>query len=407
MCRTANQTMLDWLYSAQRFGVKPGLDAVARLLAACGALPCGARVIHVAGTNGKGSTCAMAEAVARRAGLRTGLFTSPHLVRFHERIRVNGEMIPDEAVERHLAVLRGLAADWESPPTFFELALALAMRYFAEEKAELIILETGMGGRLDATNAVPKNAAAITPIGLDHMQYLGDSIAAVAGEKAGIIQRGTPVVSSPQPEEAARVLDARARALDTRVRYVAEPSPWPCGLVGDHQRMNAALALAALEAAGCPLPEAAVAGGLSGVQWPGRFEEVFPGVVMDGAHNPHAARVLADTWRRVFPGRKARCLFAVSADKDVSGVAGVLAPLVEEWILPPVDSPRVSAPADTAGRLRAAGVDGARVRPAAALGEALDAVLRAPRPVLICGSFFLLGQVRALLDSKPYRPSAQ
>lgn len=400
-----SQEMLNRLYATQMFGIKLGLEGITRLLTESGALPCSACVIHVAGTNGKGSVCAMAEAVARCGNIRTGLFTSPHLVRFNERIRINGIMISDEEVERHLSRLFDITANWEHQPTFFEMTLALAMLHFREKNAELIILETGMGGRLDATNAVPKHVAVITPIGLDHAQYLGHTLAEIATEKGGIIQRKTPVVSARQEDEVCRVLNACARAQDTRIRYVMNPAPWECRLCGDHQRMNAALSLAALEAAGYHFPDTVLAEGLRTVQWAGRFEEVFPGVIMDGAHNPHAARVLANTWQKKFPQQKARCVFAASADKDIRGVVDLLKPLVEEWILPPVDSPRISPPEETARILNEAGITAYRT--ILALADAFEVLQDASRPVLICGSFFLLGQAKALLELQPYRPSAQ
>ena len=168
---------LDWLFSTQFFGIKLGLDNTGKLLAAADADRTDATVVHVAGTNGKGSTCAMIEALARAQGYVTGLFTSPHLVEFSERIRVNGNMIPPEALAEEIFFLKQLAEGWEQPPTFFELALAVALRHFRKSGVNFIILETGLGGRLDATNAVPKDIAVLAPIGLDHQQYLGDTLA--------------------------------------------------------------------------------------------------------------------------------------------------------------------------------------------------------------------------------------
>ena len=178
---------LDWLFSTQFFGIKLGLDNTEKLLAAAGADRINATVVHVAGTNGKGSTCAMIEALARAQGYVTGLFTSPHLVDFSERIRVNGDMITPDALAEEISFLKQLAEGWEQPPTFFELALAVALRHFRKNSVNFIILETGLGGRLDATNAVPKDIAVLAPIGLDHQQYLGDTLEEIAAEKAAII----------------------------------------------------------------------------------------------------------------------------------------------------------------------------------------------------------------------------
>ena len=189
------QEAIDWLYGTQFFGIKLGLDNIRKLLRERTAFPDpGVKVIHVAGTNGKGSTCAMIDALGRAAGYRCGLFTSPHLIDFRERIQVDGVMISEEEVAGELTTLRKLVTDWEQHPTFFELTLALAMRHFRSKGVALITLETGMGGRLDATNAIEKDVAAITPVAMDHAEWLGDTLAKVAAEKAGIIQAGKPVV---------------------------------------------------------------------------------------------------------------------------------------------------------------------------------------------------------------------
>ncbi|MEY2602213.1 MAG: dihydrofolate synthase / folylpolyglutamate synthase, partial [Verrucomicrobiota bacterium] len=193
---------LAWLYSLQRFGIKLGLENIQRLIAELHVDLGNAPVIHVAGTNGKGSVCAMIDSICRAQKYRTGLFVSPHLVTFRERIRINGEMISENEVAGGLSNIRKLVADWEPHPTFFEIATALALKHFAEAKIDIVILETGLGGRLDATNAVQSNAAVITPIALDHQEWLGDSLAKIASEKAGIIKPRTPVVSAPQLPEA-------------------------------------------------------------------------------------------------------------------------------------------------------------------------------------------------------------
>ena len=208
------QAELDWLYSTQAFGIKLGLEGVTRLLSACGVLYPRAQVIHVAGTNGKGSTCAFCESVARAAGYKTGLFTSPHLVEFSERIRVNGVNIPDADAARLIAKVREVVQAWDPCPTFFELVLAVAMLWFAEQEVELIVLETGMGGRLDATNAVPKDVAVLAPIGLDHTQYLGETLYEVAGEKAAILSWHRPAVSAPQEPEAMRAIHEASQRMD-------------------------------------------------------------------------------------------------------------------------------------------------------------------------------------------------
>ncbi len=408
---TNYESALDWLYSTQLFGIKLGLEGITRLLTECGVLYPRARVIHVAGTNGKGSTCAFAESVARAAGYRTGLFTSPHLVRFNERIRVNGQDIADADCTRLIGKLRGIIEPWEVKPTFFELVLTLAMMHFAEQEVELIILETGMGGRLDATNAVPKDAAVLTPIGMDHMQYLGNSLHDIGAEKAAIAAWHRPLLSAPQEPEVIRAIHEATQRMDTDYRIVsaAECPPSPLGLAGSYQRANAALALAALRAA---IPhflcsEEELARGLREVHWPGRFEEVLPDCIMDGAHNPPAMRVLVEAWRERYGSTQARCIYAGSADKALADVLALLSPIVGEWVLPPVNSPRILPPQDMAEMVRAA--SSAPISLPATLDELLTAPPASPAcPTLICGSFFLLGEAKACLQQdKSYRRTAQ
>lgn len=394
---------LSWLYSTQLFGIKLGLEGVRKLLQACGVSKPRAQVIHVAGTNGKGSTCAFAESVARAAGYKTGLFTSPHLVAFHERIRVNGQNIPDAALERLICHLRELTAEWEHMPTFFELTLALALLHFAEQEVDIIILETGLGGRLDATNAVPKDVAVLTPIGFDHTQYLGNTLYEIAGEKAAIFSWHRPALTAPQQPEALRAIHEAARECDVDYRIISEECSLPLGLVGSHQRQNAALALAALHALPhflCSPEEEAR--GLAETRWPGRFEEIYPGVVMDGAHNPPAIRTLVHCWQERFGATQARCIFAGSADKDLDSVLHLLAPIVAEWVLPPVQSPRILPPAELRQKLQAAGAT--RISTPATLADALSPLTP---PTLICGSFFLLGEAMALLRGSAYRKTEQ
>lgn len=395
---------LDWLYSTQMFGIKLGLEGITRLLKECGVLYPRARVIHVAGTNGKGSTCAFAESVARAAGYSTGLFTSPHLVEFGERIRVNGQMIPETDAARLICHVRDVIAEWEIKPTFFELVLAVAMLYFAEREVDIIILETGMGGRLDATNAVPKDVAVLTPIGMDHMQYLGSTPEEIAAEKAAIIAWHRPALSAPQQPECVRAIHAAAQRMDTDYRIVTDECEYALGLHGPHQRQNAALALAALRA----LPhflasEAEVARGLAEVQWPGRFEEIAPQVIMDGAHNPPAIRILVESWRQAYGEQRARCIYAGSADKALDEVLSLLSPIVSEWVLPPVQSPRILPPGEMACKVSA--VSSAPVSTPPTLAEALAEL---PPHTLICGSFFLLGEAKAHLQQHPdYRKTEQ
>src|SRR5437016_8505154 len=214
------QEPLGWLYSLQRFGIKLGLQNIQRLIAELHVDLSDARVIHVAGTNGKGSVCAMIDSICRTQKYRTGLFISPHLVTFRERIRVNGKMISENEVAAGLTKIRKLVADWDPHPTFFEIATALALKHFAEAKIDIVVLETGLGGRLDATNAIQSDVAVITPIALDHEKWLGDSLEKIASEKAGIIKERRPVVSARQPAEAERVINLRAAECEASLQIV-------------------------------------------------------------------------------------------------------------------------------------------------------------------------------------------
>ncbi|MFV1995489.1 MAG: GAF domain-containing protein, partial [Verrucomicrobiales bacterium] len=270
---------IDWLYGSQLFGIKLGLDNARRLLCEFVESEPGfatMRVVHVAGTNGKGSVCALADSTCRAAGLRTGLFTSPHLISFRERIRVSGEKIGERDAARLLEEMRELVADWDPYPTFFELALALGLRHFAEQGVEVAFLETGMGGRLDATNALEfPVVSVITPIALDHREWLGGRLAEIAAEKAGIIKPGVPAVSARQCGEVLAVLREAAKHAGSDLRMVE--NRWEksaVGLPGGHQRENAALAVAALAEAGIAVSPAAIAEGLAGVRWRGRLERI-------------------------------------------------------------------------------------------------------------------------------------
>jgi len=397
---------IDWLFSTQMFGIKLGLEGPRRLLKEFLAFPAhGVKVIHVAGTNGKGSTCAMIDAVARATGVRSGLFTSPHLVDYRERIRVLGEEIPEEDCAELLGELRVLCESLDPHPTFFEITLAAAMKWFRRRECELIVLETGMGGRLDATTAVPADVCAITPIGLDHTQWLGETLEKVAFEKAGILVEGKPALSAPQPDEARRVLEQEANERRSPLTFVGQPlAGYPIALPGPHQAWNAALALECLHAAGLRLDYEAVRHGLSTVKWPGRFEvieEAGAMLVLDGAHNAAGAAALAEAWRERFGERRASLVFSAVAAKDVAGIARELEPLAERIHLCPVDTPRAVPMEDLA---RAFSRPVTR-HPTAK--EALAAARDEGLPVLVAGSLFLVGEVKALLEDGAWMASEQ
>jgi len=251
---------LAWLYGLQRFGIKLGLENIQRLITILRVDVGRARVIHVAGTNGKGSVCAMIDSILRAQKYRTGLFTSPHLVTFRERIRVNGEMISDKAVANGLTTIRDLVQNWDPHPTFFEVTTALGLKYFSEATIDVAILETGLGGRLDATNAVQSDVSVITSIAFDHRQWLGQSLREIATEKAGIIKPKIPVVSAPQSPDAEKVIRTRGAECEAPLQFVNDSyQKTSVGLLGEYQKQNAAVAIAALHAANI-LADAAVKG---------------------------------------------------------------------------------------------------------------------------------------------------
>jgi len=403
---------LAWLYGLQRFGIKLGLENTQRLIAELsrkgdlqiargleGAAPW--KVIHVAGTNGKGSVCAMIDSILRAQGYRTGLFTSPHLVTFRERIRVNGEMISEDAVASGLAAIRDLIADWNPHPTFFEVATALALKHFAETKIDFVILETGLGGRLDATNAIQSNVSVVTEIDFDHERWLGKTLPEIAAEKAGIIKPGVPIVSAAQRPEAEEVIRARAAECEAPIEFVAASyDETPIALAGSHQKHNATLAIAALRAGKIDIDKSATARGLANVDWPARFQRWDERTVIDGAHNPGAARALAETWREVFADQRATLILAVLSDKDLCGICEALAPISDYVLLPKIRSERAAPPEDLARALSA-------ITPSVpysitpSIDEALAKAQSRNAPILITGSLHFAGELLAYLRGEP------
>ncbi|MBK8092891.1 MAG: bifunctional folylpolyglutamate synthase/dihydrofolate synthase [Verrucomicrobiaceae bacterium] len=396
---------LDWLYSTQLFGIKLGLDGVHRLLTELRLPAAGQKIIHIAGTNGKGSTSAFIHSILKAAGHSAGLFTSPHLIHFRERIRDTQRCISDAEIESGLCRLRQHVQHWEPHPTFFELALALALDWFSQRENEWIVLETGLGGRLDATNAAAPIVSVLTPIGWDHMQFLGDTLEKIAAEKAGIIKPGIPVVTAPQSAEAMAVITRVAAQQGSQLIRVQQPCTHPLGLHGPHQQWNAALALAALQATGLTLSESAIADGLQHVDWPARFQTLRPGLILDGAHNPDSAQALAAAWRAAFGDQKAALVFGAVAGKDIQAVLHELAPICAEWHLTAFDSPRALSTAEVRQSLPTAETPiFEHPSPTHALRAIADKT-----PALICGSLYLAGEVLSLFQGQPesFQPSMQ
>jgi len=396
---------IQFLFRLQLFGARFGLETTRQLAAAAGCPEQKLKFIHVAGTNGKGSTCAMLEAIYRGAGLRVGLYTSPHLVSFRERIQVNRELISEEAVVR----LVGQAMSWmetvskESPPTFFEVVTVIAMRYFADARCDLVVWETGLGGRLDATNIVTPLASVITNVQLDHEKWLGGTVAEIAREKAGIIKPGIPVVTAADDPAALAVITEVAAKEGAPLVVVSAGDlaglPSDLALAGEHQRRNAALALRTIQVleATLPIPDKAVEA-LSHVDWAGRFQVLKRGaqtIVLDGAHNPAGARALAATVRREFPGRPCTLVIGVLEDKNWAAVCQTLAPLANRIIAAAVASSRTTDPETIATVCRDTN-PAAVVRSAGSLAEALQ-LAGEDEWVLVTGSLYFVGEAMELL----------
>jgi dihydrofolate synthase / folylpolyglutamate synthase len=363
-----------WVFDLQKYGIKFGLSSTLSLLSRLGLPHDQGRYVHVAGTNGKGSVAAMLSAVLTRAGYPVGLFTSPHLVRFEERYRLRDEDISGEGLLYLINRVRA-AIDETEPPTFFEFAAAMAFLYFHEQGASPIILETGMGGRLDATNIVTPLVSIITNISLDHQYFLGNTLNAIAGEKAGIIKAGAPLVTyARQPRvlslfrERCRELQApmytggvdfksrgrgRGRFSYQGIRQNIDRLAVP--LSGRHQYKNAAVALATIELlqeGGFPVPEEAIREGLARVRWPGRLARVpqDPRVILDGAHNPDAAHALARALKQDRQSGRRFLVMGIMADKDEESILGSLLPLAQTVIFTRPHYFRAAATGDLARR---------------------------------------------------------
>lgn len=389
-----------WLYGLQLHGIKLGLAQMRRLCDELGVKLDGTvgspAFIHVAGTNGKGSVCAMLDSICREAGLRTGLYTSPHLVTFRERIRLDGVMIPEENVARGLERIRVITDSWEYPPTFFEVTTALALEWFQSQDAEVVVLETGLGGRLDATNVVTPVVSVLTPIAMDHQRYLGTTLAEIAAEKCGIIKPGVPVVSAPQSPEAEAVIQNTAAERKCDWVVVDQPAEGSIGLGGAHQRWNAALAARTLSLLQHFQPFNRIethhlTNGLAEVRWPGRFQRANQRFILDGAHNPASAAVLVEAWREAFGDDKATVILGVMRDKDVSAVCATLGSVAARFLPVTVGNPRSCSAAELGALLRSQN-PGVISEEYDGLRSALQAAEKYPERILICGSLFLVGE---------------
>ena len=431
---------IQFLYSLRLFGAKFGLENTFKLAALAGNPQEKLRFIHVAGTNGKGSTCAMLESIYRASGLQVGLFTSPHLVSFRERIQVNRQLISENEVVRLVAELQPLLKQFPADhhPTFFEVVTVMALKFFAEQKCDLVIWETGLGGRLDATNIVTPLTSVITNIAFDHEQWLGDTLEKIAFEKAGIIKPGVPVVTAADEPEALAVIEKTARENDASLAKVGQASrlsPFENEksetgatpvllLAGEHQKTNAALAMATVEILQnqIPVSDEAIRSGLAGVNWPGRLQLIQrpdgQNILLDGAHNVAGAKVLREALEgapasspanqrnnskhagsETGAPQKFTLILGVLQDKDWRHICGMLAPLAARIFTVPVSSERAADAHELAAACATANPS-AKTVASASLSEALDKSAVGTF-VVITGSLYLVGEALELLGHSP------
>jgi dihydrofolate synthase/folylpolyglutamate synthase len=407
---------IQFLYGLRLFGAKFGLENTFQLAALAGNPQDRLRFIHVAGTNGKGSTCAMLESIYRAAGLRVGLFTSPHLVSFRERIQVNRQLIPEAEVVRLVEELQPLLKQFSADhhPTFFEVVTVMALNFFAEQKCDLVIWETGLGGRLDATNIVNPLASVITNIQFDHQQWLGDTLEKIAAEKAGIIKPGVPVITTADELEALAVIEKTAReknaplikviSAETKLAAFFRGAP-ALPLPGEHQKLNAALAIATVETlqSEIPVSAAAVRNGLETVSWPGRLQQVtLPNgqrILLDGAHNVAGAKALLSALEKNFTAARRTLILGVLQDKDWRHICETLAPMAGRIFTVPVASERAADARELAVACRAAN-PAAEIAACDSLRRALD-LAASDRFVVVTGSLYLVGEALELLGLSP------
>lgn len=418
---------LDYLLSLHGHGIKLSLGRIKELLRLLGDPQNNFPSIHIAGTNGKGSTAAYLSCISGKAGFKTGLYTSPHLIRFNERIQVSGRPISDKEMQRIAAKVRRAAkrmSGHDRTLTFFEFTTAMAFLYFKERSVDIGIIETGMGGRFDATNVITPLASVITNIGLDHTDYLGTKVEDIAFEKAGIIKRGVPVITAEEKAGALRVIEKASRQKGARLFNIGHdftPKKRPKGgldysgieleikgltpgLRGAHQLKNAACALAAVEVLqerGFKIPVKSIRQGLKETVWPARIEVVSkrPLVILDAAHNPGGALTLANALKG-FRYKNLTLVLGIMADKDIRGMLSCLAPLADRIIACAPETDRAASPDVIIRMLKPFS------KPAVAMGSVKDALAEALKgarkgdAVCVTGSIFTVGEAKKYLTGR-------
>lgn len=397
-------------------GSRPGLERVKDLLERLGSPQQDLKIIHVTGTNGKGSVCVMLESILRAAGYRVGTFTSPYINKINECIRLDSYPIEDSALAQLTEVLKPYAEQMEDRPTEFEFLTAAALRFFKDKHCDIVILETGMGARKDATNVSAQNLLSIiTNVELDHMDYLGSTIEEIAFEKSGVIKPGCPVILGDRKEEVRQVISEQAGEMGAALIQVSysglkvlesgingsvisfgEFGRLQLALPGLYQSYNAAIvltAIRALEERGISVSETAIIRGMAAAFWPGRFEQLLqdPLVIYDGAHNMNGMTATVETVRQYFAGQKIPVLMGVMADKEYESMISLLSPLTEAVYAVTPNNPRALSANELSACFERAGVKEnyafEQVEPA--VWQALDHCLEQKRPLLILGSLYL------------------
>lgn len=413
---------LDYIHGLYRKGTKPSLTRVSRLLGMLGDPHKKLKFIHIAGTNGKGSTAAMTASILRQAGYKTGLFTSPFIYRFNERIQVDGEQIPDEMVCSLTERLSALAATMEERPTEFDFVTAMAMEYFAAEGCDLVVLEVGVGGALDATNVIDTpEVAVITNIGLDHTDLLGDTVEAIAKVKAGIFKEGGRAVIYRAVPSVEQVYETICREKNVSLKKADFDSlvlhshdlagqVFDCGgrknlrlpLLGDHQMHNAAVVLGIIDTLtekGYTITEQNIYDGMAQVSWPGRFDIMHrePLFIIDGGHNPQCIDAMVKNIRDYLQGRTLIVLTGVLADKDYGDMFRPVMGLVAQFVCITPDNPRKMAATELAAHLRDAGAEAVACETVTE-GVAKAMELAGRDGVVLCfGSLYSIGEVHAAI----------
>ncbi|MBR5952010.1 MAG: bifunctional folylpolyglutamate synthase/dihydrofolate synthase [Pseudobutyrivibrio sp.] len=393
------EQVVNTIDNKRRFGKACGRDVTREFMTALDHPDRGMHFIHIAGTNGKGSVAAFVSSILQAASFaseksfKVGLFTSPHLIDYTERIQINGVQIPREEVTRIGESLLGMELKLE--PTMFDYWLAMAIIYFKEQQVDYVVLETGLGGTKDSTNGLSQlpDVSVITSIGLEHTQYLGNTLAEIAGEKAGIIKPGVPVVIGQMDDEAAAVIEARAQELGCILhRAGTVDKDVKLGLFGGYQRKNAAVAIETIRCLSLPVDNQTIATGLANARWPGRMDIISedPFILIDGAHNPSGVRALVDSLVGEFPNIKFSFIMAVMADKDYVEMAQIISPIAERIFTVTIDYSRALQAETLADDLKGIGME------ATACKDYKDAINRASaqdNPIIVMGSLYFIGEV--------------